>query len=92
MLVAMETYKEKHIIFLQGLMCKVVLNSKEVNALYEKALAVCKIRGKDQTVFLNIPYLDSENYFQLSLKPFVRTYLFQINSVYVYWCQCFAFI
>ena len=54
MLVAMETYKEKHIIFLQGLMCKGVLNSKEVNALYEKALAVCKIRGKDQIVFLKL--------------------------------------
>ena len=50
----METYKEKHIIFLQGLMCKGVLNSKEVNALYEKALAVCKIWGKDQIVFLKL--------------------------------------
>eukprot|EP00090_Calanus_glacialis_P047400 TRINITY_DN9826_c0_g1_i1.p1 TRINITY_DN9826_c0_g1~~TRINITY_DN9826_c0_g1_i1.p1 ORF type:complete len:336 (+),score=134.06 TRINITY_DN9826_c0_g1_i1:43-1008(+) len=41
--VAMETYEDEHRIFLQGLMCKGVLNSKEVNALHEKALAVCKI-------------------------------------------------
>eukprot|EP00092_Neocalanus_flemingeri_P025312 GFUD01027446.1.p1 GENE.GFUD01027446.1~~GFUD01027446.1.p1 ORF type:complete len:322 (+),score=137.70 GFUD01027446.1:63-1028(+) len=36
-------YEDEHRIFLQGLMCKGVLNSKEVNALHEKALTMCKI-------------------------------------------------
>ena len=39
----MSTYEDEHRIFLQGLMCKGVLNSKEVNALHEKTLNVCKI-------------------------------------------------
>jgi len=36
-------YEDEHRIFLQGLMCKGVLNSKEVNALHEKALVICKV-------------------------------------------------
>ena len=38
-----ESYEDEHRIFLQGLMCKGVLNPKEVNALHEKALAICNI-------------------------------------------------
>jgi len=39
----MATYEDEHRIFLQGLMCKGVLNKEEVNTLHEKALTMCKI-------------------------------------------------
>jgi len=47
---AMIEYEDEHRIFLQGLMCKGVLNSKEVNALHEKALTICNLEIPDKKV------------------------------------------
>ena len=47
---AMDSYEDEHRIFLQGLMCKGILNSKEVNALHEKALAICNIEIPEKKV------------------------------------------
>jgi len=44
------TYEDEHRIFLQGLMCKGVLNKEEVNALHEKSLAMCKIEIPEKKV------------------------------------------
>jgi len=46
----MESYDDEHRIFLQGLMCKGVLNGKEVNALHEKALTICNIEIPEKKV------------------------------------------
>jgi len=59
-------YEDEHRIFVQGIMCKGVLNSKEVNLLHEKALRKCGIevpeKRKDQQDLLlaNIKTINEE--------------------------------
>jgi len=59
-------YEDEHRFFVQGIMCKGVLNSKEVNLLHEKALRKCGIevpeKRKDQQDLLlaNIKTINEE--------------------------------
>ena len=39
-----ETYQDEHRIFVQGIMCKGILNERGVNSLHEKALSRCNIK------------------------------------------------
>ena len=58
-----ESFEDEHRIFLQGLMCKGVLNPKEVNALHEKALAICNIdipEKKTERQICNTEYRERE--------------------------------
>lgn len=47
---AANLYDDEHRIFVQGMLCKGILNSKEVNALHEKALIVCNIDVPEKKV------------------------------------------
>jgi len=47
---AANLYDDEHRIFVQGMLCQGILNSKEVNALHEKALIVCKIDVPEKKV------------------------------------------
>ena len=61
-----DRYADEHRIFLQGIMCKGVLNDKEVHALHDKALKACNIdipekkTEKDQLLVSNIQLINSE--------------------------------
>ena len=45
--------EDEHRLFLQGLMCRGILNSKEVNSLHERCLKVCGIKISEKRKDLN---------------------------------------